>query len=44
MSHPQSRRARALRALGITVIVIGAIVAFPVLLTMMFAGTSDRRR
>lgn len=41
--NPQSRRARALRALGITFLVFGAIIASPFLLVKMFAGNSERR-
>lgn len=42
--HPRSRRARALRALGIAASVVVAILAIPVLIVTTFANAKGERR
>lgn len=43
-NHPESRRARALRALGIIVIIVGTFLAIPVVLVKLFADAKGERR
>nr|WP_317893164.1 hypothetical protein [uncultured Sphingomonas sp.] len=43
-NHPKSRRARALRALGITIAVAAAIVAAPIILMRLYAEAKGDRR
>lgn len=42
--HPQSRRARALRALGITLAIAATILAVPVIIMKLFAEAKGDRR
>nr|GLK22143.1 hypothetical protein GCM10017606_29710 [Microbacterium terregens] len=43
-NHPKSRRARALRALGIIVVIVGTCLAIPVVLVKLFSDAKGERR
>jgi hypothetical protein len=43
-NHPKSRRARALRALGIALAIAAAIVAAPFILMRLYAGAKSAGR
>ena len=43
-NHPKSRRARALRVLGIAVAIVVTCLAVPVVLVKMFADAKGERR
>lgn len=44
MNYPHSRRARALRALGLTLAILAAIVAAPIIMVKLFADLQGDRR
>jgi hypothetical protein len=43
-NHPKSRRARALRALGVALVIAASILAAPVLILKLFADAKGARR
>lgn len=41
-NHPKSRRARALRVLGIVVVIVAAILAAPIIIMKLIADVRPR--
>ncbi len=44
MTRPTARRARALRVLGIAMMIVGALLAAPFVIVKLFADASGQRR